>query len=29
MAEAIYILCALTSFACAYLLLRGFRPEST
>lgn len=25
MAEAIYILCAVTSFACAVLLLRGYR----
>jgi hypothetical protein len=24
MAEAVYILCALTSFACAVLLLRGY-----
>ncbi len=24
MAEAIYILCALTSFVCAYMLLRGY-----
>ena len=25
MAEAVYILCAVTSLACAFLLLRGFR----
>lgn len=25
MASAVYILCALTSFACAFLLFRGYR----
>jgi hypothetical protein len=29
MAEAIYILCALTSIACAVLLLRGYRSSRT
>lgn len=28
MAEAIYILCALTSFACAVTLLRGYRKSN-
>lgn len=29
MAEAIYVLCALTSVACAVLLLRGYRSSRT
>lgn len=29
MAEAVYILCAITSFACALLLLRGYRTSGT
>jgi hypothetical protein len=28
MAEAVYILCALTSLACAVLLLRGYRRSA-
>jgi hypothetical protein len=28
-AEAVYILCALTSLACAFLLLRGYRSSRT
>lgn len=27
MAAVIYLLCALTAFACAYLLLRGYRKN--
>jgi hypothetical protein len=29
MAEAVYVLCALTSIACAVLLLRGYRATRT
>ncbi len=29
MAEAVYVLCALTSFACAALLLRAYRRSKT
>jgi hydrogenase/urease accessory protein HupE len=29
MAEAVYVLCALTSIACALLLLRGYRASQT
>jgi hypothetical protein len=29
MAEAVYLLCALTSLACALLLLRGYRASRT
>ncbi len=29
MAEAVYVLCALTSIACAVLLFRGFRQSRT
>jgi hypothetical protein len=29
MAEAVYILCALTSLACAVLLLRGYRRTTS
>jgi hypothetical protein len=29
MAEAVYLLCALTSFVCAVLLLRGYRASRT
>jgi hypothetical protein len=29
MAEAVYLLCALTSLACAVLLLRGYRSSRT
>jgi hypothetical protein len=29
MAEAVYILCALTSFLCALLLYRGYRRSQT
>jgi hypothetical protein len=29
MAEAVYLLCAITSFACAWLLLRSYRRSRT
>jgi hypothetical protein len=29
MAEAVYLLCALTSLVCAFLLLRGYRRSRT
>ncbi|MGH8228275.1 MAG: DUF5985 family protein [Steroidobacteraceae bacterium] len=29
MAEAVYILCAVTSIVCAFLLLRGYRASRT